>query len=131
MFRYIDRLINLFKQLGFSNVPQSHIENISDIALRKYKVALIDLFERSGPQRKKLILLRVSKGVIWSKLQFNKILTRHLLDYSEVSYRECATSLDYTSLRNEFTLWSKKYFLADSDGFGLKYLKRQKKFSYG
>ena len=84
---------------------------IGALVLRKYKLALIDLFERSGPEKRKLILLKIKGRRIWSTRQFNKILKHTLLKYPALTYDQCIDLIDYNTLKTDFTEWNKNFFL--------------------
>jgi hypothetical protein len=111
MLRTIFSFIKSFKARQTAKKHRRAIEYMSSIAVRKYKVALIDAFERGGPHTKQLIILRIKAGNIWSQRQFNKILTKIFAKNSELSSEACLPYVDYSAAKAEFATWSKKFFL--------------------
>jgi hypothetical protein len=111
MFQYINSFFKKHKQRQQHKRLRRSAKYIGSIALRKYKIALIDLFTSAGPQRKKLILLKTKTGNIWSKRQFNKILAKVLKRHPTITYNECIMYLDYVYLKNDFILCNKNFFL--------------------
>ena len=83
----------------------------ANLALKKYKIALIDLFDMSGPNKRSFILLKIKAGNIWSRKHYKNFLSRALEARSEITYDECLHYIDYSSLQQEFIDWCKKYFL--------------------
>tara|TARA_R110000824_G_scaffold3750_2_gene17845 strand:- start:1654 stop:1998 length:345 start_codon:yes stop_codon:yes gene_type:complete len=83
------------------------------LALCGYKLALLDLYEASGPQKRKLVLLKIKAGNIWSRRHFMAFLRRALATHSkyELKLPEALSYMDFESFRREFTWWAKKHFL--------------------
>jgi hypothetical protein len=114
MLRYIFSFFISFKERHNARKQGRVIRYVSSISMRQYKVALIDAFERAGPHTKQLILLRIGRGTMWSQRQFDKILAKNFAKHSALTLNACAPYVDYDSLRVEFALWSKNFFLAPS-----------------
>jgi|TARA_R110000824_G_scaffold14091_2_gene60417 hypothetical protein len=111
MLRYLMSLYKAYKQKKIDRVESRLIYDLSLLALRTYKGGLIEAYDLAGPQRRKLILFKIKAGTIWSKRQYNKILAKILISRLDLTYEKCVAVLDYVYLRNDFTYWSKKFFL--------------------
>ena len=111
MFRYVYSWFKDYKEKRVRKRKGKAANYLASLALRKYKIALIDLFEASGPQKRRLILLKIKGGNIWSTRQFNKILAKVVENHPLLEYEDCTKLIDYTLLRTDFTDWNKNFFL--------------------
>jgi len=111
MFRYIYSCYKDYKEKRLRKRKGKQVNHLASLVLRKYKIALIDLFEASGPQKRRLILLKIKRGNIWSTRQFNKILAKVVENHPLLEYEDCIKLIDYSLLRTDFTDWNKNFFL--------------------
>ena len=111
MFRCVYSWFKDYKEKRIRKRKGKDANYLASLALRKYKIALIDLFEASGPQKRRLILLKIKRGNIWSTRQFNKILAKVVEKHSLLTYEECTKLIDYSLLKTDFTDWNKNFFL--------------------
>jgi hypothetical protein len=114
MLRYLISFYKYFKKEKTDKSTYRQVEAITSLAMRKYKVAIIELYHIAGHHRKRLIITKTKRGKLWSKKQYNKILAKSFKDHIHLSYGQCASVIDYERLKNDFTYWSKKFFLARS-----------------
>jgi hypothetical protein len=111
MFRYIYSWFKDHKEKRLRTHKGKQVSYLASLALRKYKIALIDLFETSGPQKRRLILLKIKGGNVWSARQFNKILAKVVEKHPLLLYEDCTKLIDYALLKSDFTDWNKNFFL--------------------
>lgn len=111
MFRYIYSWFEDSKERRLRKRKGKQVNHLASLVLRKYKIALIDLFEASGPQKRRLILLKIKRGNIWSLRQFNKILENVVEKHPLLTYEDCTKLIDYALLKTDFIDWNKNFFL--------------------
>jgi hypothetical protein len=111
MFRYVYSWFKDYKEKRLREHKGKQVSHLASLVLRKYKIALIDLFEASGPQKRRLILLKIKGGNIWSTRQFNKILAKVVAKHPLLLYEDCTKLIDYSLLKTDFTDWNKNFFL--------------------
>ena len=85
----------------------------ADLALRSYKIALLDLYNNAGPHKRKLILLKIKAGNIWSRKHFMTFFERTLSKHSKLKLEAAEASgyVDIGSMKRVFALWATKHFL--------------------
>jgi len=111
MVRYIYSWFKDYKEKRLRKRKGKQVNHLASLVLRKYKIALIDLFEASGPQKRRLIFLKIKRGNIWSTRQFNKILANVVEKHPLLTYEDCTKLIDYSLLKTDFTDWNKNFFL--------------------
>jgi|6_EtaG_2_1085325.scaffolds.fasta_scaffold28819_4 hypothetical protein len=111
MWRYLLSLYKKLKQKRVDNLTRRRINEASYLVLRKYKVAVLELYNIAGPKRRRLIIAKTKAGTLWSKKQYNKILVKSLEGDPHLDYFQCTGVINYLNLRHDFIYWSKIFFL--------------------
>ena len=112
ILKYLTSLYKRFKERRVDARTRRRVNNFALLTLRKYKIAILELHHLSGPKRKRLIAAKARAGTLWSKRQYNKVLAKALKDHIHLNYDECIEVINYKKLKEDFTYWSKKFFLA-------------------
>ena len=110
MIRYLISLFQNLRQKRVSKETRWRISEVSWLALRKYKVAVIRLHKLAGPGRRRLIERRAATESLWSKGQFNRILIKTLRGCDHLTYSQSSGFIPYDKLKQDFDFWSKKFF---------------------
>ena len=107
-------IISFFKRVQQQRISRKTgiiANKCARLALKKYKVSLIDLYNIAGPNKRKFILLKIGAGNIWSTKHYKNFLSRALDAYPNPTYSERLQYIDLHELRVEFVDWCKNYFL--------------------
>jgi len=109
----LQRIKTFFKEFNQRRVYRKYAvstNRCANLALKQYKVALIDLYNTSGENKRKLILLKIKAGNIWSKNHYKKFLSRALDMHSDLTFDESRQYFSETKLKQDFVVWCRQYF---------------------
>tara|TARA_R110000824_G_scaffold19321_2_gene75024 strand:- start:998 stop:1342 length:345 start_codon:yes stop_codon:yes gene_type:complete len=111
MWYFLISFCKKLKQRRVDKITRRRVNEASSLALRKYKIAVLELYNIAGSKRRRLILAKTKAGTLWSKKQYNKILIKSLEGHPHLDYSQCTAVINYLNLSHDFTYWSKIFFL--------------------
>ena len=113
MFTYVKSIIHKIQTRRKTKRLSQKYNYYAQLALRAYKISLIDLYGSSQSHRQKLILLKIKAGNIWSSKHFKTFFSRALKQHSNSQIKdiEALDYLDLGGLKKDFTVWAVVHFL--------------------